>query len=111
ARPLLVDGTYRHQTFQGDWGWDVGSGDARTFTVKPSKPGVPMNQPPTPSKDSSPSFSGTADTAEGDIQSVTIKVYTGTEATGTRSEARRAADGDGSPREAAPPELTDRHYQ
>lgn len=78
----LTEGTYTAQALQRDEAGNVGKSQSRTFTVKTQKPIVTLNQPEAISNDTTPTFSGSADTRAGDIQSVTLKVYAGSEATG-----------------------------
>jgi major membrane immunogen (membrane-anchored lipoprotein) len=78
----LNDGTYTAQAVQRDQAGNVGKATT-TFSVKAGKPVVTLNQPATPSNNASPTLSGTADTGAGNIQSVTVNLWSGTETSGT----------------------------
>ena len=60
ASPLLADGTYTAQATQGDQAGNSGKSEPVTFVVDTSPPKVNLNQPPSPSKNTTPSFGGTA---------------------------------------------------
>jgi large repetitive protein len=72
----LSAGTYTAVVQQEDTAHNLGHANA-TFTIKTSKPLVTLNAPEPDSNNRTPSFSGTADTGEGDILSVTVRVYSG----------------------------------
>jgi hypothetical protein len=61
ASPTLPDGTYTAVAEQESaFGNGPGFSKARTFTVHTATPAVTLNQPSSPTNDSTPSFSGTA---------------------------------------------------
>jgi hypothetical protein len=70
----LPAGTYTAVVQQEDLAHNVGHA-AFTFTIKTSKPLVTVSSPEPDSKNATPSFSGTGDTAQGDIPSVIVRVY------------------------------------
>ncbi|HEY2140591.1 MAG TPA: Ig-like domain-containing protein, partial [Solirubrobacteraceae bacterium] len=75
--PHLADGTYTAQVTQSDAAENVGQSAQRTFTIKTDFPMVKLNPPGQVISDSTPSFTGNAATASGDIKSVTLTVYRG----------------------------------
>ena len=79
----LKDGTYTAQAEQSDEAGNTGLSSPQTFTVKTAKPVVTLNPPQAQSNNATPSFSGSADTGPGDIQSVTLKIYSGSEPSGS----------------------------
>ena len=79
----LKDGTYTAQAEQSDQAGNTGLSSPQTFTVKTAKPVVTLNPPQAQSNNATPSFSGSADTGPGDIQSVTLKIYSGSEPSGS----------------------------
>ncbi len=84
----LAPGTYTAQAEQLDMGtFEVGSSEPVTFTVDTAGPAVSLDQVPSPIKDSTPSFSGGAGNAGGDLATVRLKIYTGTSASGSPTRA------------------------
>ncbi len=79
----LTEGTYTAQATQGDAAGNTGKSEARTFVVKTAKPIVTLNPPEALSHNATPSFSGSADTRTGDLPSITLRVYAGSEPSGT----------------------------
>ncbi len=79
----LSEGTYTAQAEQSDEVGNLGLSSPSTFTIKTKGPAVSLSSVGSPTDDPSPSFSGGAGVAPGDIASVTLKVYTGNTATGT----------------------------
>jgi hypothetical protein len=75
--PHLLDGTYTAQAGQSDKAGNSKS-VSTTFTIDTAAPAVTLGQPPSPSKDTIPSFSGTAT----DVNTVTVNVYAGASAEG-----------------------------
>jgi len=56
----LADGTYTAQAAQTNLALETGVSASVTFTVDTASPAVTLNQPPSPSKDTTPSFTGSA---------------------------------------------------
>ena len=73
----LAQGTYTAQATQEDKAGNVGKSTTVTFTVKTTPPAVTINAVPTPTKDTTPTFSGAGGEASGDQPSVTVKIYKG----------------------------------
>jgi Bacterial Ig-like domain len=81
--PPLADGVYTVQAEQSDEAGNVGLSAAATFTVDTVAPGVSLASVPTPTNDSTPSFTGVAGVAAGDLAAVRLKIYAGLNATGS----------------------------
>ena len=64
----------------------TGKSETRTFVVDTSPPTVTLNAIPTPSNDTTPSFSGTAS----DTKPVTVTIYKGSKAEGTPAATAEA---------------------
>ncbi len=80
ASPGLADGTYTAvATELSGLGNEPGASESRTFEINTQPPEVTLEGVPTPSKNTSPSFSGTAS----ETKNVMVKVYKGTTATGS----------------------------
>lgn len=80
VNPPLTNGQYTAIATQASsLGNPEGKSAPATFKVNTSAPSVTLSQPPSPSSNTSPSFSGTAS----DATSVTVKVYEGEHPTGT----------------------------
>ena len=76
----LTGGTYTAVAEEvSSLGNPTGKSETRTFVVNTNAPEVTLNAVPTPSNDTTPSFSGTAS----ELLPVTVKVYKGTEAKGS----------------------------
>jgi hypothetical protein len=88
SSPQLADGTYTAQATQGD---EAGNSKSvsTTFTINTAPPAVTLNQPPSPSKNTTPSFSGKAT----DVTKVTVNVYAGASAEGTVVASATATPG------------------
>jgi large repetitive protein len=69
-----------------------GASNTINFTVETASPTVTLNQPPSPSKDSTPSFTGTAS----DTEAVTVRIYKGGKAEGSPISAATASGTGGS---------------
>jgi hypothetical protein len=77
AEPL-ADGVYTAQATQTNLLSETGVSEPPvTFTVDTVSPAVSLNPIASPTNDSTPTFSGSAGTASGDIASVTVKIYSG----------------------------------
>ncbi len=81
--PQLPDGTYTAQAEQEDLAGNTGKSSPHTFTVDTSRPEVSLAAVPSPTNDSTPSFSGSAGVAAGDDPSVTLKIYPGESISGS----------------------------
>jgi PKD repeat protein len=81
----LPDGTYTVVASQGDQAGNTGSSAARTFRIDTAAPAVTITSPATGSTTTStgPALSGAAGNAGGDAAQVTVKLYSGTSASGT----------------------------
>lgn len=77
--PALADGTYSATATQpSSLGNANGVSNLVTFEINTRAPTVTLDQPPSPSNDTTPSFSGTAS----DSTTVTVEVFEGTKAEG-----------------------------
>ncbi len=77
--PALPDGSYTARASQSDdAGNPPGTSGPISFTIDTSSPTVTLQQPPSPSSDTTPSFSGTAT----DTTNVEIDIHEGTSASG-----------------------------
>ena len=83
AAEALNEGTYTAQAEQSDEAGNVGKSLPSTFTIKTKGPAVSLRSVASPTNDPTPSFSGDAGVAPGDIASVTLKVYSGVSASGS----------------------------
>jgi hypothetical protein len=85
----LPGGTYTVQAEQADANGKAGVSESVTFTVDASSPQVVLTAPENGSASASAAetVSGIAGTAEGDLDSVTVKLYAGATASGTPLEA------------------------
>src|SRR5439155_7228763 len=72
--PALPEGTYTAQATQSDAAGNLGVSAPHTFTVDTSAPSVSVTAPApgATTKDTTPTFRGTAGTAGGDSASVTV---------------------------------------
>ncbi len=80
--PHLDDGTYTARVEQTDAAGNVGHGTTHTFTIESHAPTVTLNALTTPTFNTTPSFSGSAGIRTGDLPTVTLKLYAGTQPTG-----------------------------
>jgi endonuclease/exonuclease/phosphatase family metal-dependent hydrolase len=92
AIAALADGVYSARAEQTDARGQVGSSDTNTFTVDTAAPRVTLTSPANGSspKGSTPTFAGAAGTSSGDATSVTVKIYSGTSASGTQIQTLSA---------------------
>jgi Big-like domain-containing protein/PKD domain-containing protein len=81
--PQLLEGTYTIQAEQADQAGNVGESATSTFTIKTKGPAVSLTAPAARINDPTPSFGGAAGTAAGDFSAVTLKLYSGTSASGS----------------------------
>ncbi|MDQ3889734.1 MAG: Ig-like domain-containing protein, partial [Actinomycetota bacterium] len=87
ASTSLVPGTYTAQTEQSDAAGNVGRSSANTFTIVDAVAVLPAITLTTPADGSAtnnprPRFGGTAGTAPGDSDTITVSVYAGASASG-----------------------------
>jgi hypothetical protein len=69
----LADGTYTAQATQTNAFSETGASAPVTFTIDTAPPTVTLNLPPSPSEDTTPTFSGTAS----DTTPVTVRIHAG----------------------------------
>ena len=81
--PGLPDGVYTAQVSQDDEAGNVGTSAAVTFTVDTTPPVVSFSAVPSPSKVTTPTFTGAAGVAAGDASTVAVKVYEGASVAGS----------------------------
>jgi hypothetical protein len=81
--PQLLEGTYTLQAEQSDEAGNTGTSAPSTFTIKTKGPAVSLTPLASPTNDSTPSFGGSAGIAPGDIDAVTLKIYSGTSPSGS----------------------------
>jgi large repetitive protein len=80
--PHLADGTYTAQASQSDEAGNVGTSTAVTFTIDTTAPAVTMNTIASPTKDATPTLSGSGGVATGDRPSVAVTIYEGSSVAG-----------------------------
>jgi hypothetical protein len=102
----LAEGTYTAQAEQSDDAGNTGLSSTVTFTVDPE---VTINAVPTPTKDTEPTLSGTAGTAPGVHQSVTVTIYEGESVAG-EVVASKSVTVTGGKWSYTPPHLADGTY-
>ncbi len=88
----LTDGTYTAQATQANLASEVGTSAEVTFTVNTAPPAVTLSQPLSPSNDTTPSFSGTAN----DTTAVTVEIYAGATVKGSVVATATASGNGGS---------------
>jgi hypothetical protein len=108
ASPALADGTYTAVAEQESaFGDGPGSSEERTFTVHTAKPAVTLNAVSSPTKDSTPSFTGTAS----ETTEVTVSIYNGSSVSGSPvAEAHASGTGGSWSSGGAAPALADGTY-
>jgi hypothetical protein len=108
AGPPLSNGQYTAVAVQpSSLGNAPGKSNTVTFTVDTSPPGVTLNQPKSPSGNTTPSFTGSAS----DTETVTIHIYAGSKAEGTPvSNAAASGTGGGWSSGQASPALASGQY-
>jgi large repetitive protein len=94
--PQLPNGVYTAQVTQLDDAGNKGRSTPHTFTVDKQAPKVTLNKLPELINDATPSFSGLADTAPEDKQSVTLKVYPGSSTSGKSLQSVTVSSQEGS---------------
>ncbi len=85
----LANGVYTVQATQTDAAGNVGQSSASMFTVSTVALTVTLTAPKagTETNNTMPMFSGTADTATGDLPAITVNIYAGSTATGSPVQA------------------------
>lgn len=78
----LTDGTYTAQASQGDDAGNVGASGSATFTVDTTAPAVTLNTVAAQTNSTTPSFSGAAGVAVGDLAGVVVVVHKGSSVAG-----------------------------
>jgi hypothetical protein len=83
--PTLAQGTYTVQAEQSDSAPNTGVSSAHTFTVDTAAPTVTLVDPPNGSStnDATPALAGTAGALAGDSSIVTVKIWSGSIASGS----------------------------
>jgi hypothetical protein len=76
--PVLPNGTYTAEVLQSDAASNTGASTPHTFTIKTDAPAVTLQGPAAVSRNATPTFSGSAETAPGDATSVKLRIYRGT---------------------------------
>jgi uncharacterized membrane protein len=109
ASPSLADGIYTAVASQSDSSETTGTSSANTFTIDTVAPTVTLTTPVNGSStnNTAPTFSGAAGTATGDLATITVKIYSGSTATGTPVQILTTTQSNGSYSVAASPSLAD----
>jgi hypothetical protein len=81
--PHLPDGTYTAQAAQSDEAGNVGTSSAVGFTVDTTPPAVTINPVTSPTNNATPTLTGAAGNATGDVAAVTVTIYKGLSVGGT----------------------------
>jgi hypothetical protein len=81
--PPLVDGLYTVRAEQSDEAGNVGLSAPSTFTVDTVAPALSLTPVASTSHDATPSITGAAGVASGDLAAVRLKIYPGASATGS----------------------------
>ena len=103
----LEDGTYTAQATQTNLSSETGTSSPVTFTVDTAAPTVALNPPPSPSSNTTPSFTGTAS----DTTPVTVQIHAGATAKGAVvSKATATGTGAGWTSDNASPALASGQY-
>ena len=83
AGEVLNEGTYTAQAEQSDTAGNTAKSSPSIFAIKTKGPAVSLSSVASPTNDPRPSFNGGAGVAPGDIASVTLKLYSGDNASGS----------------------------
>ena len=105
----LPDGTYTAQAEQSDEAGNTGLSSAVTFTVKTKGPLVTLNAPAPLMNTATPSFSGSAGIAAGDLGLVKLNIYSGSLPVGTPVQTLEATPAGAAWQMSSPP-LADGTY-
>jgi hypothetical protein len=108
----LAGGVYTAEATQEDKAKNVGTSAPVTFTVDATAPKVTLTKPASKEevKVSKPVFGGAAGIENGDLPSVTLKIYTGTSATGTPAQTLTVLPSGATWAEAGGPRFTNGTY-
>jgi hypothetical protein len=93
--PLSPNGTYTAQASQSDSAGNAGTSSSTTFVVNTTAPVITLDSVTSPTNNNEPTFSGTAGTATGDSNTVTVKIYSGSTVGGTPFETLTTTAGVG----------------
>ncbi|MDX6642825.1 MAG: large repetitive protein, partial [Solirubrobacteraceae bacterium] len=93
ASPALAEGTYTARAQQSDSSGNIGTSASSTFVIDRTAPAgltltAPLNGSAT--NNTTPTFSGVAGNAATDSATVTVKVYSGSDTSGTLVQTRSA---------------------
>ena len=91
----LKDGTYTATVRQEDEAGNLGEAEPVTFTVDTTPPLVSISSPGAITKDSSPTLTGTAGSALGDLPTVLVVVHKGSSTAGSVAAQQLVAAGEG----------------
>jgi hypothetical protein len=80
--PHLADGTYTAQSSQSDEAGNVGTSAGVTFRVDTTAPAVSINTLASPTNNATPTLSGGAGVALGDLAAVTVTIHEGATVSG-----------------------------
>ncbi len=80
--PHLSDGTYTAQAAQSDEAGNVGTSAPVTFTVDTTAPAVTIKALASPTKEATPTLTGAAGAAAGDLAAVAVSIHEGTTVSG-----------------------------
>ncbi len=97
ASPALGEGTYTARAEHRDLAGNTGTSATRTFSIDAVPPAVTLETPEDGSQtaDRTPTLSGAAGTYPGDLDTVTVKVYRGSDTTGTLAQTLTATQSGG----------------
>jgi hypothetical protein len=95
--PGLAEGTYTAQAEQSDQAGNVGRSPANTFAIDTTAPAPVLTTPANGSlRNPPPTFAGNAGVGVGDAPTVTVKVYAGTDTSGSLVRTLTSSVGPGS---------------
>ncbi len=106
----LAQGTYTVQATQEDKAGNLGKSAAVTFAIDTTAPVVAINPVSTPTKNASPTFTGTAGKVSGDQASVTVTIFKGVPQQQQIAQSVGVSVGNGSWSYTASPSLSDGSY-
>jgi hypothetical protein len=107
--PTLAEGTYTAQAAQHDEAGNEGLSAPQTFTVDTTGPAVTVSSLASPTNNSKPSITGHFGAAPGDVSTVSVVVYQGASAGGTKA-AEGTATNTGETNWSFSPHLEDGQY-
>jgi major membrane immunogen (membrane-anchored lipoprotein) len=109
SAPTLPEGTYTAQATQADEAGNEGLSAPQTFTVDTTAPAVTVDTLASPTNNSKPSITGHLGAAPGDVSTVSVVVYQGASAGGTKA-AEGTATNTGETSWSFSPHLEDGQY-